>query len=185
MLQSWALLSKKCLPMVLGCANFPMRSDLWGCLLSHFSVNLWEVELSCLRCADDLQLFILYYADLGSVVPLLSEHSVSILNSQDAVIKLYASHQSLLVCGWSWDRAVLICCLGWAFHPCRADLLLGKCFERPGGRSAHNCTFSARITSCQTCQSVFWRLVLIMGVYTVFDFFGSLFISSISLGLCV
>lgn len=75
--------------------------------------------------------------------------------------------------------------VGWTFQPCRKDLLLGKCFERRGGRWAHSCTFSVGIRTCQTCQSASWCLVLIMGVYTVFDVFGSLFISSISLGLCV
>lgn len=132
-----------------------MRSNLWECLPSLFSVNLREVELSCFQCVNDLQLFILCYADVGSVVPLLSEYLVSILSSQDVEIQLYASHRCLLVWGGSWDHVVLILCGRMDLLPLqRANVLLGRWFMRLGGKWANNHIFSMGLRTCQTCQCI-------------------------------
>lgn len=122
---------------------------------------------------------------LGSVAHLLSEYA-SVLQAhkmqRTSCILSTSAYWSEVGLGIMLFLFVLV---GWTFYPYRADLVLGKCFKRLGGRWVQNCTFSVGIRICQTCQSTFWCLVFIMGVYTVLYIFCSLFLSSITWGLCL
>lgn len=75
--------------------------------------------------------------------------------------------------------------VGWTFHPCREQTCCLESGLRDLVVNGPITTSFLWASGLAKPVSAFWRIVLVMGVYTVFDVFGSLFNSSISFSLSV